>query len=94
MASTPPIVIIPAACHHPALYQPLVTALVAHGFEIAVIAIPNVGTYPGMEEFSEDVATVRNVLGELAEIDREIVVLMHSYGGLPGPATFEGLAKL
>lgn len=87
----PTIVIVPAACQTPAHYQPLASALQKASFTVAVIPLPSVGASPGLKNFDEDVAAVRKVVGSLVNDDTEVIVLMHSYGGLPGSAAMKGL---
>ena len=87
----PAIVIVPAACQTPAHYQPLATALQNANFTTAVIPLPSVGASPGLTSFDEDVAAVRNVISSFVDDGAEVVVLLHSYGGLPGSAALRGL---
>ena len=89
----PTIVVVPAACQTPAHYQPLASALQKANFTVAVIPLPSVGASPGLKSFDEDVAAVRKVVGSLIDDDTEVIVLLHSYGGLPGSAAMKGLGS-
>ena len=89
--ANPTIIIVPAACQTPAHYQPLASALQAANFTVAVIPLPSVGASPGLKSFDEDVAAVHKVVSSLVDDGDEVVVLMHSYGGLPGSAAMKGL---
>ena len=86
----PTIVIAPAACQTPAHYQPLASALQNASFKAAVIPLPSVGASPGLENFDEDVTAIRNVVNSLVDNGAEVVVLLLSYGGLPGSAAIKG----
>lgn len=87
----PTIVIVPAACQIPAHYQPLASALRNANFPVAVIPLPSVGASPGLKNFDEDVAAICKVVNSLVDDGNEVVVLLHSYGGLPGSAAMKGL---
>ncbi len=89
--SSPTIVIVPAACQTPAHYQPLATALQTANFTVAVIPLPSVGASPGLKDFNEDVGAIRKVVSSLADDGIDVVMLLHSYGGLPGSAALKGL---
>lgn len=91
--ATPTIVIVPAACHPPALYGPLTKALEAHSIPSIVIPTPSVGASPGLKDSSEDVALIRNTVISLIDEAKDVTVLMHSYGGIPGSAALDGLGK-
>ena len=89
--SVPTIVIVPAACQTPAHYQQLASALQKANFTVAVIPLPSVGASPGLKNFDEDVAAISKVVSSLVDDGNEVIVLMHSYSGLPGSAAMEGL---
>lgn len=91
--SLPVIVIVPAACQTPAHYQPLASALLNASFPVAVIPLPSVGASPGLKTFDEDVAAIRKVVNSFGDDGKEVVVLLHSYGGLPGSAAVKGLGR-
>lgn len=87
------IVIVPAACQPPSLYVPFTEALEARSIPSTVIHTPSVGASPGLKDFSADVTLVRDTVGKLLDEGKDVVVLMHSYGGMPGSAALEGLGK-
>ena len=89
--SLPTVVIVPAACQTPAHYQLLASALLDANFPVAVIPLPSVGASPGLENFDKDVGAIRKVVNSLVDDGNEVVVLLHSYGGLPGSAAMKGL---
>ncbi len=89
----PTVVIVPAACQPPSLYAPLTKGLEAHSIPTIVVPTPSVGASPGLKDFSEDVALIRSTISELISESKDSIVLMHSYGGLPGSAALKGLGK-
>lgn len=91
--ATPTIVIVPAACQPPSLYVPFTKALSAHSILSTVIPTPSVGASPGLKDFSADVTLTRNTVINLIDEAKDVIVLMHSYGGIPGSAALDGLGK-
>ena len=89
--SLPTIVIIPGACHTPAHYQPFASALQSADFTVAVVSLPSIGASPGLKDFDEDVVAIHKVVSSLVDDGIEVVMLLHSYGGLPGSAAMKGL---
>ena len=89
----PTIVVVPAACQPPVLYEPFTNALHSKGFETAVVATPSVGAKPALKDFSEDVNAIRETVTAFIDQGKDIIVAMHSYGGVPGSAALEALGK-
>lgn len=96
MAPPPPhIIIIPAACQTSAFYTPLTDALSALGLSAStIVPLPSVGVNPGVPDFSADVDAIRKTVQSVLDKGTDVVVLMHSYGGLPGSAALKGLGKV
>ena len=94
LMGSPTIVIVPAACHPPILYSSFTRALEAQDIPSVVIPIPSVGANPGLKDFSADVKLIRDTITDLLNHDRDVIVLMHSYGGLPSSAALKGLGKV
>lgn len=46
-----------------------------------------------VQGFADDVQFIRNTVQSLAEEGKEIIVVMHSYGGMRGGEALEGLGK-
>lgn len=57
------------------------------------VSLPSVGANPPTGDFSEDVAAIRNIVTQLVEQERDVVVVMHSCSGLPGGEALKGLGK-
>jgi pimeloyl-ACP methyl ester carboxylesterase len=86
MAQTKPtILIIHGAWHHPAYFKDLNQQLQDHGYGVACPHLPTCSNdVPPKKLFKDDVAIVRDIATSLADDGKEIVVLMHSYGGMVG----------
>ena len=91
--AAPTIVIVPGACQTPEFYEDLAHSLQHQGFATEVVSTPSVGASPGLLTFAEDVEAVRKTIVRLADQDRDVILLMHSYGGIPASAASQGLGK-
>ncbi|KAI1625381.1 Alpha/beta hydrolase fold-1 [Exophiala viscosa] len=89
----PTFVLIHGAWHQPAHWDPLITSLNAHGYKTIAPALPsvaNVQTAP-CKDINEDTNTVRKSI--LAELNSgaNVIVVPHSYGGIPTTSALRGL---
>ena len=91
MDSKPTIVFIPGAWHSPDSFQLARDALQARGWETEAVAFPTVGAEPPTKGVPDDAAAVRKVLETLAEQGKQIVLVVHSYGGVVGAQAVRGL---
>lgn len=91
--SRPIFVCVPGASHSPLIYDPVKSALAYHGYEVTPIALPSVGGNPATYDFTEDVRAIRNYVTQLADSGRDVILVMHGYGGLPGSEALHGLGK-
>src|SRR5689334_13551646 len=94
MSSTkkPTIVIVHGAWHQPLHYLKLHDLLQARGHAVRIpvlvtsgqqISVPN-------KSISDDVSVIQHVLQEEFTKGNEVVLVCHSYGGLPGTASAFG----
>ncbi|KAF2665235.1 alpha/beta-hydrolase [Microthyrium microscopicum] len=90
----PSIIWVPGACHLPSHYKPCTDILKSKGYRTITVRTASVrqtGPYPN--GFSQDLgAIVSAILTELDE-GHDVILVMHSYGGMPGSAAVEGLLK-
>jgi len=91
--SKPIFVCVPGASHSPQIYEPLKAALALYGYTAVPLALPSVGGNPPTYDFSEDVVAIRNLVTQIVESGADVIVVMHSYGGLPGAEALHGLGK-
>ncbi|PGH19700.1 hypothetical protein AJ80_03855 [Polytolypa hystricis UAMH7299] len=90
----PTIVFVPGAWHTPAGYDKLLPLLHAAGYATTAVDLPSVGASPGVPDFSADVTAIRNTVSGLVELlGRDVVVVSHSYGGVPATEALRGLSK-
>jgi pimeloyl-ACP methyl ester carboxylesterase len=89
----PTFVCVPGAWHTPSAYGALQTILKSHGYEYILISLPSVGCKPVTYDFSEDVAIIRKTITDLVDEGKDVIPVLHSYGGMPGSQALEGLGK-
>lgn len=68
--------------------------LVAHGYTVAGVTLPQPGKWHAEDASFEDiVGVIRKAIQAELEIGNDVLVVVHSSGGLTGTAAVEGLAK-
>ena len=93
MSSQPTIVLVPGAWHTPAIYSGVVEDLSKHGYPTVSLPLASVGANPPHADFNGDVEAIRTCLTKLVSEDKDVVLVVHSYSGLPGGEAPKGLAK-
>jgi len=93
MASTtkPTIVFAPGAWHTPDCFDLVRDALKTRGWETEAVDYPSVGAEPPTKGLADDAGAIRGVLETLANEGKQIVLVVHSYGGLTGANAVQGL---
>jgi pimeloyl-ACP methyl ester carboxylesterase len=94
-ASKPVIVFIPGAFSRPADFDLVSHPLQEHGYEVHVVhhpSSPDVLTDPTPSMY-DDADNIHRMVEYLADAGKEVVLVMHSYGGLPGTQACEGLSR-
>ncbi|OJD14266.1 hypothetical protein AJ78_05368 [Emergomyces pasteurianus Ep9510] len=89
----PTIVFVPGGFHTPAIFDPVLPFLHAAGYPTTAVYLPSLGVSPGIPDLSADAKAVRIVASGLAELGREVVIVAHSYGGVPTTEALQGLSK-
>lgn len=90
MSRKPVIVLTPGAWHSPEHFQDLRDELHTRGWETRVVRHQSVGSEPPNKGLYDDAAATGAVLQELADQDRQIVLVAHSYGGLAAAEGVKG----
>ena len=96
MISKPTFVIVHGAWHPLSCYSTLVNSLQATGYPAMTISYPSLNTGdPFTATCAADSDSIRQQLISVMEKDggKNIVVIAHSYGGVPGSAGARGLGK-
>lgn len=88
----PSLVFVPGAWHSPAHFSPVISHLTTLGYHCISAALPSTGSETALASFEPDVEVIRKAV--LAELDRgqNVVLVTHSYGGIPGASALSGLS--
>jgi pimeloyl-ACP methyl ester carboxylesterase len=90
----PHIVLVHGAWHHSSTFNTLRAILTSHGFDSTAIDLPSTGAQTPHSDASQDTAVIRAVLSKLiVDKNQEVILLLHSYAGVPGSDACEGLLK-
>lgn len=94
-SSKPTVVIVPGAWHPPSLYETFEIALDKAGYTSITASLPSLDSKdPQATSCSADTDAVRQLILPFIESDeKDVVVLCHSYGGMPGGGAARGLSK-
>lgn len=89
----PAILLIPGAWHTGNTFEPVADILRAQGYKAETITLPSAGG-PANITAHDDVEHIRKrYLNELVAQGREVILVMHSYAGIPGTESVKGFAR-
>jgi pimeloyl-ACP methyl ester carboxylesterase len=84
MSNKPTCVFVPGAWHLPAYFNPLIRYLSSHGYSSVAVSLPGVNSSPALTSIQPNVSAVAAALTPLLDDGSDVVVVMHSYGGMVG----------
>jgi len=94
MASNPAIVIVPGSFSMVSLYDKVVTAIKAAGFDtVEVVDLASTGKKDPPATLQDDVNAIRAVVEGLADQGKDVILVPHSYGGVPTSQSIEQISK-
>lgn len=93
MTSTTTFVLVPGAWHPASALDPIAKPLSDAGYTVRGIDLPSCGAEPPLSEFGPDVDAISKAIAEEADRGQDVVVFMHSYGGIVGTESCRGLGK-
>ena len=92
--SKPTIVFVPGAFHTPDHFKPMSDLLHQSSYPSVTVSLPSIGEHAATFAPGDDIRAIRSELEKLIEDDgKDVVLAMHSYGGLPGSQSVVGLEK-
>ncbi len=96
--SCPTILLVAGSFGLPELYDGVVRGAASKGIEVVVPRLPSVGLKTGPREgelptMYDDAALIAREIGRLADSGKDVVVVSHSYGGVPATESVKGLTK-
>ena len=89
----PTVVCVPGAWHTPEIYDQVMNILDSHGYPTISLSLPSVGANPPKPDFADDVMAITTCLTSLVSEEKEVILVMHSYTGMPGTEAPIGLGK-
>lgn len=88
------ILVVGGGWHMPQSYSKLTKHLESQGYEVHVPTLPTMnGSRPPNMDLNSDTDHVRSVVKVLVNEGRNVIVLMHSYGGQIGTNAFQGYGQ-
>jgi hypothetical protein len=89
----PTVVLIPDAWHGVEYFDEYRRHLGKLGFPSLSVPLSSIRANPPHPNIYGDVADIRSALLSLINMGKEVILAMHSYGGLPGSEAINGLSK-
>jgi pimeloyl-ACP methyl ester carboxylesterase len=93
--ATPVILIVPGGFTPPEAYTNIVSRVVEAGHAIEALHLPSIGyktNIPGTMQ--DDAAFVASEITKHADEGKDVILVAHSYGGLPATESTKGLSKV
>ncbi|KAJ9614187.1 hypothetical protein H2200_002323 [Cladophialophora chaetospira] len=90
----PTFIIVHGAWHQPIHFQLVTKSLESYGYKVLAPALPSVDKAPNetTPDSQADIAAVRTtILDELDSAGNDVILVPHSYGGIPASGAVEGL---
>ncbi|MCJ1400809.1 hypothetical protein MMC11_004017 [Xylographa trunciseda] len=85
------IVLVHGGWAGPDVFSLIKPRLEKAGYIVLTPSLPSAGHRPALPSFDEDVAAVRCALKSLIDTGKQIILVMHSYGAVPGCEALKGL---
>jgi hypothetical protein len=97
MATKPAIVIVPGSFAKVSFYAQFVWLLHEAGFDrIEVVKMPSLGKRDPLPAatMEDDADAVRNIVEQVANDGFDVLLIAHSYGGVPATESVRGVSKI
>lgn len=92
MAEKPTIVLVHGAWHTADCWSLVTSQLKEYGYPFKAVQLPSSGG--GLTvTVEEDAAHIRKTTSQLVESGKDVILAVHSYGGIPGTDSAKGLLK-
>ncbi|KAL3459034.1 Alpha/beta hydrolase fold-1 [Aspergillus heterothallicus] len=80
----PTIIFVPGAWHPPTCFAQVLRPLTSAGYPTTLVPLPTINPQTPHADWSADVAAIRTAITAAADAGQHILLVVHSYGGLPG----------
>lgn len=92
--SKPTFLLVPGGWHPPSAYFTFLTYLHKAGFPAVVAHLPSLDAKdPSSADCQKDAIAVRQQMLPLIDAGQSVVIVCHSYGGIPGGGAAHNLSK-
>ena len=89
----PTIVLVAGAWHRASVYDPVKTLLETQGYPVQAVSLLSAGG-PTSTTIEDDAAHIRRTaLNDLIAQGKEVVMVLHSFAGIPGGESIKGLTR-
>ena len=91
----PTIVFVHGAWQDTSCFDIVRAQLSTYNYSSTAVPLPSTGaSSPSQQTHLEDVIAIRNTLEQLVLVgEKDVLLVLHSYGGIPGCGAIEGLEK-
>lgn len=89
--SKPTIILCPGAWYPPTAFDPLISRL--PDYTTHTIAFPSIQQSTVVKDLQPDISALRTVVQRECDQGREVVVISHSWSGLPVSSALHGLSR-
>lgn len=91
MTQTPTLIFVPGAWHTAETWSQTIAELEPKGFKCIAVTLPS--TTSVTAGLGDDVEAVQDAIRAESDEGRDVVLIVHSYGGLVGSSSIRGFAK-
>ncbi|KFZ04267.1 hypothetical protein V501_09207, partial [Pseudogymnoascus sp. VKM F-4519 (FW-2642)] len=95
MSSTtkPTILLVPGLWEGPTVFAQVSTLLEYSGYSTQTASLPSTGSLsPGNPNMNDDILSIRVVISQLVQSNKEVLLVLHSAGGFLASEAMEGLS--
>ncbi|KAL8993431.1 MAG: hypothetical protein Q9169_006348 [Polycauliona sp. 2 TL-2023] len=89
----PTIILVHGGWQGPETFSLLIPLLEKAGYSSIAVALPSSHSVIAVPDFSADVAIIRSILTSTLATGKDVVLVMHSYGAVPGCEALKGLKQ-
>lgn len=89
----PTILLIPGAWQQGSAFEPVANILRAQGYQAETITLPSAGGPASTTAYDDAEHIQKTYLNNLVAQGKEVILVMHSYGSIPGTESVKGLAR-
>ena len=93
MSTKPTFVLVPGNFLPPAYYATAVERLESHSFPTKLVTLASTGSSEPLSSNKPDIAAIQIVLEDLVNAGKEVIVVAHSYAGVPACEAVKGLGR-